>query len=307
MAAVLEQGYDDERFESVVSKNYHCVICFNVFKDPVMCRDNEHLFCRACITKHLTNSHTCPSCMGELTVDTLREAPRIVTDCLSEFKIRCEHFNRGCGFIELGKLERHIDECGYAPVVCSNDECELEVNKRDLIHHETAVCEHRRVKCHDCGEMRQELNKVNAKLDKMAATMCNKFTQLNDTLKEVSDKLNRLETVEASVRSLEHNKEINKKAQINEVVQEQGTSNKGKSKKKGRCDSWSPPRKHSENVPSSEAEIECGGVSWGVEPSSWEEEPSSWREEPSSWGVDPLLLREEEPSSWGEARSSRWD
>jgi hypothetical protein len=158
--------------------------------------------------------------MDELTVDTLREAPRFVRECLSEFKIRCEHFDRGCGFIELGKLERHIDECGYAPVVCSNDECELEVNKRDLIHHETAVCEHRRVKCHNCGEMRQELNKVNEKLDKMEV----KFTQLNETLKQINAnlaaqnvKLNRLETLEATVRSLER-REINyeKKKEYND-------------------------------------------------------------------------------------------
>ncbi len=192
----LEQGYEDERFECSVSRNYHCVICFNVFKDPVMCRDNEHLFCRACITKHLTNSHRCPWCMDELTVETLREAPRIVTDCLSEFKIRCEFFTRGCGFIELGELERHVEECGYAPVVCSNEECGLEVNKRDLIHHETAVCEHRTVKCHNCEEMRDELNEVNDKLKKMEATMCNNFIQLNDTLKEISVKLKRREALE---------------------------------------------------------------------------------------------------------------
>ena len=197
--AELEQGYEDERFEGSVSKNYHCAICFNVFKDPVMCHNNEHLFCRACITKHLKNSRTCPSCMDELTVDMLREAPRIATDCLSEFKIRCEFFSRGCGFIELGKLEKHVQECGYAPVVCSNEGCGLKVNKRDLIHHETTVCEHRRVKCHNCGEMREELNKVNEKLDKMEGN----FTQLNDTLKELGVKLNRLEILEASVRSLE--------------------------------------------------------------------------------------------------------
>ncbi len=171
------------------------------FKDPVMCRDNEHLFCRACITKHLTNSHTCPSCMDELTVETLREAPRIVTDCLSEFKIRCEFFTRGCEFIELGEFERHVEECGYSPVVCSNEECGLEVNKRDLIHHETAECEHRTAKCHNCKEMREELNKVNEKLDEMEV----KFTQLNETLKQINAnlsaqnvKLNRLEPSEAA-------------------------------------------------------------------------------------------------------------
>ena len=180
-ASKLEQGYEDERFESSVSKSYHCVICLNVFKDPVMCRENEHLFCRACITKHLTNSRTCPSCMDKLTVDTLREAPRIVTNYLSELRIRCEFFSRGCGFIDLEKLDKHVKECGYAPVVCSNEGCESEVNKRDLIHHETIVCEHRRVQCHNCGETREELNKVNEKLDKMET----KFTQLNETLNQI--------------------------------------------------------------------------------------------------------------------------
>jgi hypothetical protein len=27
--------YEDERFEDVVSENFHCVICTNVLKDPV--------------------------------------------------------------------------------------------------------------------------------------------------------------------------------------------------------------------------------------------------------------------------------
>ena len=206
MAVALEQGYEDEHFESTVSNNFHCAICFNVFKDPVMCKYNEHIFCRNCITKHLANSQTCPSCKDVLTVQTLREAPRIVKDCLSEFRIRCEFFKRGCGFVELGKLERHVMECGFAPVVCSNEGCDAEVNKRDLIHHETAVCEHRRVKCHNCEQIRQELNDVNKRLGNMEANMNNKFTQLYNTLRVLGPKLNRLETLESSVRSLERNK-----------------------------------------------------------------------------------------------------
>ena len=204
MAAALELGYDDERFESVVSKNYHCVICLNVFKDPVMCRNNEHLFCRTCITKHLVNSKKCPTCMQKLSVNTLREAPRFVTRCLAELRIRCDYFDRGCGFVELEKLERHVKECDYAPVTCSNEGCKLEMNKRDLIHHETAVCEQRRVKCHDCGQMRQELNKVNAKLDNIET----RFTQLIEILKqmnvnlEAQNKLARLETLETQNPSL---------------------------------------------------------------------------------------------------------
>ena len=208
MAAALNQGYDDERFESVVSKNYHCIICFNVFKDPVMCRNNEHLFCRACITEHLTNSKNCPMCMDELTIDTLREAPRFVTGCLAELKIRCEYFNRGCGFVELEKLENHVKECDYAPVVCSNEGCNLEMNKRDLIHHETAVCEQRRVKCHNCEQMQQELKKVNTKLDNIET----RFAQFNETLKQINaniaaqnSKQTPLEISEAQHRSLQPN------------------------------------------------------------------------------------------------------
>ncbi len=159
-------GYDDERFEQVISQSFHCIICTNVFKDPVMCRHNEHLFCRACITRHLMNSQTCPTCMQSLTVDTLTQAPRGIRNILAELKIRCEFFDRGCGkFVELGDLERHVADCGFAPVVCSNAGCQLEVNKQDLIHHETAMCELRRVQCHSCDKLSQEMAAMNEKLD----------------------------------------------------------------------------------------------------------------------------------------------
>ena len=158
-------GYDDERFEHIVSQSFHCIICMNVFKDPVMCRHNEHLFCRACITRHLTNSQTCPTCMQPLTVDTLTQAPRGIRNILAELKIRCEFFERGCvKFVELGDLERHVADCGFAPAVCSNAGCQLEVNKQDLIHHETAVCELRRVQCHSCNELSEEMDAMKVNL-----------------------------------------------------------------------------------------------------------------------------------------------
>ena len=113
------------------------------------------------------NSHTCPTCMQPLTVETLRQAPRGVRNMLAELKIRCEFFDRGCGkFVQLGDLERHVADCGFAPAVCSNEGCQLEVNKQDLLHHETAVCELRRVKCHSCNDIRREMDTVKAKLDR---------------------------------------------------------------------------------------------------------------------------------------------
>ena len=172
--AVYDTGYDDERFEQIVSQTLHCIICTNVIKDSVMCPQNEHLFCRACITRHLMNSQTCPTCMQPLTVDTLRQSSRSIRNLLAELKIRCEFFDRGCGkIVELGDLERHVADCGFAPAVCSNEGCQLEVNKQDLLHHETSVCELRKVQCHNCNDIRREMDTMkvnlaamNEKLDK---------------------------------------------------------------------------------------------------------------------------------------------
>ena len=201
--AVYETGYEDERFEHTVSETLHCIICTNVIKDPVMCQRNEHLFCRACITIHLMNFHTCPTCMEPLTVKTLRQA-RTVSNLLSELKIRCEFFDRGCGkFVQLGDLERHVADCGFAPAVCSNEGCQLEVNKQDLLHHETTVCELRRVKCHSCNDIRREMDTVK---DNLAA--------MNEKLKRVGETLGKLdENVIAKVELVQE--QLNKQGESN--------------------------------------------------------------------------------------------
>ena len=82
------QGYDQERFVTTISKNFICLICFNVLKDPVLCPRNQHCFCRGCITKHLENSRRCPTCADELTEESQTEPNRIVTDYLNELNIR---------------------------------------------------------------------------------------------------------------------------------------------------------------------------------------------------------------------------
>jgi hypothetical protein len=165
-------GYEDSRFEKAVDAHFHCSICFNVLKEPMMCRNNEHIFCRGCITEHLTvNSHTCPECNEDLTVETLRKA-RLVSNYLSELKIKCDYSNRGCQeFIRLEKLDSHVENCGFAPVKCSNDECGMVVNKRELIHHESTVCEYRKVKCHNCVKIEQDVEGMNEKMERVKEKM----------------------------------------------------------------------------------------------------------------------------------------
>ena len=213
-------GYDDERFEQVISQSFHCIICTNVFKDPVMCRHNEHLFCRSCITRHLMNSQTCPTCMEPLTVDTLTQAPRGVRNILAELKIRCEFFDRGCGkFVELGDLERHVADCGFAPAVCSNAGCQLEVNKQDLIHHETAVCELRRVQCHNCDKLSQEMDAMKINLAAINEKLDRNEKKLGKNERKMSQKL------ETNLKAVEQNL-VAKVELVQEQLNKQEVSNR---------------------------------------------------------------------------------
>ena len=170
--AEAKYGYDESRFERAVDDHLHCSVCYNVLKDPVMCRNNEHLFCRDCITEHLnTNSHTCPECNEDLTVETLRRA-RVISNILSGLKIRCDYSHRGCQeSIRLDELDSHVENCGFAPVKCSNEECEMIVNKQEIIHHESTVCEYRKVKCHNCGKIEQDVEEMKEKMEEMKEKM----------------------------------------------------------------------------------------------------------------------------------------
>ena len=226
-SSVQDTGYEDELFQYPVGPSMHCCICTNVIKDPVMCH-NEHIFCRACITTHLMYSQTCPTCMQPLTVETLKQAPRGIRNMLDELSIRCEFFNRGCRkFVQLGDLERHVTDCGFAPAVCSNEGCRLEVNKRDLLHHETAVCELRRVKCHSCNEIRREMDTIKVKLAAMdekldrnektqSATKVEVKAVEENVVAKVQQQLNKQEESNRQVRA--DNTEIKKS--LNEIMKQ---------------------------------------------------------------------------------------
>ena len=165
-------GYDDSRFEKDVDENFHCSICYNVLKEPRMCRNNEHIFCLDCISEHLrVNSQTCPECNEHLNVATLRR-PRVVNNYLSKLKINCDHASRGCPELTcLEHLETHVANCGFAPVLCSNAECGMVINKQERVHHETAVCQYRKVKCHDCGQTQEDVGTLKGSLMELDGKM----------------------------------------------------------------------------------------------------------------------------------------
>ena len=208
------QGYDEERFVTTINRNFLCLICFNVLKDPVLCPKNHHCFCRGCITKHLENSQRCPTCADELTEETLTEPPRMVKDYLNESKIRCVYYDRGCEeIVQLQHLDQHEDSCGYTPVVCTNPGCGAILNKRDLAIHENELCEYRKLKCHSCGEMTKTLTDVEKKMGQMETNLTsvqkNMETKFTNLEKNMETKFTNLEkNMERKFGNLEKNMDI---------------------------------------------------------------------------------------------------
>ena len=172
--------------DSSFLNNFCCKICFEVLHDPVQCQNNEHHFCRKCITKHLENSETCPMCMDHLIVETLRPPSRIILEIISQLKKPvCSHVSRGCTEnVKADELLLHEQTCGYAPVVCSNEGCLQAVNRRDKESHETKECKFRKITCEDCNEemmyvdyekhqctLRKEMNEMKARLDEVTQSL----------------------------------------------------------------------------------------------------------------------------------------
>ena len=168
------QGYDEQRFVTTISRNFLCLICFNVLKDPVLCPRNQHCFCRGCITKHLENSRRCPTCADELTEETSTEPPRMVRDYLNELNIRSVYHDRGCEeIVQLQHLDQHEDSCGFTPAVCTNPGCGATLNKRDLTIHESELCEYRKLKCHSCEEMTKTLADMEKRMARIETNQAN--------------------------------------------------------------------------------------------------------------------------------------
>ena len=174
---------------SCITKIFSCTICSDVLDDPFQCQNNEHHFCRKCITQHLENSKTCPLCMDQLTLETLRPTPRIILEVIRQLKkLRCRHISRGCTEnVKVKDVLLHEQTCCYAPVVCSNEGCKETVNRRDQESHETKECKFRKITCESCEE---ELVYVDYERHK-----CTLRKEMNDVklqLKEIKDALNKV-------------------------------------------------------------------------------------------------------------------
>lgn len=114
-----ELGYEKERFNSDLDSEFlHCLICYNILREPVMCR-NEYYFCRVCITKHLHSTfQSCPTFCLKLTVESLKEM---------------YHEHKVCEFIRSNEIYHEHKVCEFRRSkchVCENINVAIEGVKR---------------------------------------------------------------------------------------------------------------------------------------------------------------------------------
>lgn len=196
----LDVGYDDKRFPNAVEEDFHCSICLNVLKKPMQCQRNEHHFCKPCITRHLQNCETCPSCREELTVDTLRKPSRFLSKSLSSLRICCEFTDRGCTqVLLLDDLDPHTTECSFSPVECSNEGCNIVMNKRDVPEHEVEVCDFKKVKCDQCNAMKKDIDEMKSSLEELQELMSSVVFGLSDLTRYVKASNGNSPSVEPAV------------------------------------------------------------------------------------------------------------
>jgi E3 ubiquitin-protein ligase NRDP1 len=165
---VLE-GYDVNRFVGEVREGLLCTICQDVPKDPRLCHHKDHIFCYGHISRHLRqNSQTCPVCRDHLTPETLRRPTGFLKNYLEDLKIKCDHLDRGCpDVVRLEDLQRHVDQCGFAPVICGNEGCGTDVDRKDKEIHERYHCQFRIAKCHDCRDIKASQNGMKVQMTRM--------------------------------------------------------------------------------------------------------------------------------------------
>ena len=110
--------------------------------------------------------NSCPlnSCFQNLTgffngsqIGNPETSYRILEDLkyLEDLKIKCDYHDCDCtDEVRLEDLQRHVDQCGFTPVMCENEKCGMVVNKRDKENHERNLCQFRIIKCHDCQDIK---------------------------------------------------------------------------------------------------------------------------------------------------------
>jgi hypothetical protein len=106
----------------------------------------------------------------------------------------------------------------------------MEINKQDKVHHETEVCDYRKVKCHDCGQIQEDvgtlkgsLMELDGKVEQAVKGINMKMDKNMEAVKEMNKEMN--EKVEAAMKEMNEKVEAAVK-EINEKVEASSSQTK---------------------------------------------------------------------------------
>ena len=71
------------------SEALDCPICRATLLDPVIALDCQHVFCRACLSRALLDSRTCPIDRSPIEQSRISKAPGLVRAMLDELAVSC--------------------------------------------------------------------------------------------------------------------------------------------------------------------------------------------------------------------------
>jgi hypothetical protein len=167
-------GYPDELFVvDMPVDSFRCIVCMDRTNDPVMC-ENQHTFCRECLTTWLRLHHTCPTCKEAVAVASLTRN-RTAADFISQCKVRCLTALQEDGAAPAAKkrktskktdpdtcdwvgtietLDSHMQECGCISVYCLHGDAMNNCPWRGLrssIAEHGVICQFRKEACSYCN------------------------------------------------------------------------------------------------------------------------------------------------------------
>jgi hypothetical protein len=129
--------------------------------------------------------------------------------------------------VQVENLKRHVASCGFSPVQCSNHGCNVLVNASDKRHHETDVCDFRNLKCHDCGQLKNEVKEMKDEMlagqdqikSEMKGMIETEMNGMKEGMKEMKDEmLARQDQLKSEMKGMIENEMNGTKVMIDQVV-----------------------------------------------------------------------------------------
>ncbi|XP_064389745.1 TNF receptor-associated factor 5-like [Halichondria panicea] len=139
-------------FVKELADKYKCSICTNLLDTPVLTECCGQHFCKVCIEKWIIRKKEsiCPHCRAE-NFNKIVSQP-IIRE-IKELGVYCTNHKNGCKVvINYGDFQKHVDECPFGGVECTNDCGTSGLLRKDLEHHRKQVCPNRIVHCELCNK-----------------------------------------------------------------------------------------------------------------------------------------------------------